>query len=231
MKNIYLLSLITLFFFACNENTSTNENKNDAEQKETTNSESTSFNKYPIKAGIVKYLQNAMGEKTYINLYFKNYGTEECIISQIEIDGEKINKRNIAKSGYLYSLEMTQKTGTKIKTNSNLSPYKTDLKILEAKLTEDGGEKLGTEEILGKTCQIYSMNENGANTKIWIWKTMILKKSTEQNGMTMTMEAKSLEETSNLPKGIFDVPTDFTITEEAEMDMDVDDFGDENAAG
>ena len=49
--------------------------------------------------------------------------------------------------------------------------------------------------------------------------------------MTMTMEAKSLEETSSFPDGIFDIPADFTITEEAEMNMDMDDFGDENAAG
>ena len=61
----------------------------------------------------------------------------------------------------------------------------------------------------------------------------MLKMSTEQNGMTMTMEAKKLEETSSFPDGIFDIPTGFNITEEADlnMDMDVDDFGDENAAG
>jgi hypothetical protein len=60
---------------------------------------------------------------------------------------------------------------------------------------------------------------------------MMLKMSANQNGLSMTMEAKSIEETDKFPKGVFNVPSTYTITEEPDMDMDVDDFDSENAAG
>ncbi len=231
MKNIYLLSLLTLFFFACNESTTNNEDKKDTEQTETTNSETTFSKKYPFEAGIIKYESSAMGMQTSLDLYFKDYGKVECSISEMDMAGTKMIMKSITKDGYLYALNMNEKRGTKMKTDSDFSSFRIDVEMLEEKLMQNGGQKLGTEEVLGRTCQIYSMSQDGANSKIWIWETMMLKMETEQNGMTMTMEAKSIEETTNFPKGIFDIPADFNITDEAEMNMDIDDFGDENAAG
>lgn len=235
MKKIYLLSLIALFFFACNGGTSTDGNENivdqTEEQTETSDSETASLVKYPFKAGIVKYENEAMGMKTSLILYFKDYGDVECSVSEVEMMGKKITTKSLMKDGYLYSLSIDQKSGTKVKISSEFSTYRFDSKMFEENMVAEGGKKLGTEEILGKTCQIYSMSENGASTKIWLWKTMMLKMSTEQNDMTMNMEAKSIEETNNFPDGIFDIPSDFNIIEEADMNLDIDDFDDENAAG
>ncbi len=214
MKKIYLLSLIALFFFACNEGTSTDESV-----------------KYPFESGIVKYENDVMGMKTTLTLYIKDYGDVECSVSEVEMMGRKMTMKSLIKDGYLYSLAMDQKSGTKMKIDPEFSTYSFDTDMFEEKIDSLGGKKLGTEEILGKTCQIYSMMQEGAEQKMWIWKNMLMKMSAEQNGMVMGMEVKSIEETNNFPDGIFDIPADYNITDEPEMDMDVDEFGDENAAG
>lgn len=216
MKRIYLLSLIALFFFACNNGTSTDE-----------------LVKYPFKAGIVKYENDVMGMKTTLILYIKDYGDVECSVSEVELMGKKMTMKSLIKDGYLYSLSMDQKSGTKVKVDSDFSTYKFDSEMFEETLDSIGGKKLGTEKILGKTCQVYSMLQDGAEQKLWIWKNMLMKMSAEQNGMVMGMEVISIEETSNFPDGIFDIPADYNITEEAEMDidMDIDDFGEDNAEG
>ncbi len=214
MKKIYLLSLIALFFFACNEGTSTDESV-----------------KYPFESGIVKYENDVMGMKTTLTLYIKDYGDVECSVSEVEMMGRKMTMKSLIKDGYLYSLAVDQKSGTKMKIDPEFSTYSFDTDMFEEKIDSLGGKKLGTEEILGKTCQIYSMMQEGAEQKMWIWKNMLMKMSAEQNGMVMGMEVKSIEETNNFPDGIFDIPADYNITDEPEMDMDVDEFGDENAAG
>ena len=226
MKRIYLLSLIALFFFACNNETTTDDNGANVDQTETS-----SIVKYPIESGIVKYENDVMGMKTSLTLYIKDYGDVECSVSEVEMMGKKMTMKSLVKDGYLYSLSVDQKSGTKMKIDSEFSTYSFDTDLFEEKIDSLGGKKLGTEEILGKTCQIYSMMQEGAEQKLWVWKNMLLKMSAEQNGMVMGMEVKSMEETNNFPDGIFDIPADYNITDEPEMNMDVDDFGGENAEG
>jgi len=230
MKKIYLLSLVALFFFACNDGTTTDGNEENVdqtkEQSESTDSDkSTSSVKYPFEAGIVKYESEVMGMNTVINVYFDNYGALESSISEVEMMGKKMTAKSLVKDGYLYSLAMDQKSGTKVKVESDFATYRFNSELIESK----GGKKLGEEEILGKNCQIFSLTEDGVESKMWLWKNMLMKVSAEQNGMTYTMEVTKIEETSNFPDGIFDIPSDFNITEEEDLNMD--DFGDENAAG
>jgi hypothetical protein len=233
MKKILFLSLITLFFFACNESNTGNNKKdkvNKTEEQTKTASKSSKI-QYPFKSGIVKYENKAMGRKTNLTLYFKDYGKLECSVSKINIGEQSMTIRSLIKDGYLYSIADAQKNGTKMKVDDSYSTYIIDPELFKKKLSEINGKKLGTEKILGRTCQVYSMNENGAESKMWIWKNMMLKMSANQNGLSMTMEAKSIEETDKFPKGVFNVPSTYTITEEPDMDMDVDDFDSENAAG
>ena len=234
MKKIYLLSLISLFFFACDQGTSTDGNKDNVEQTggqtKSSGSQTSSLVKYPFKAGIVKYESEAMGMKTVLTMYFKAYGDVESSITKVEMMGKKMTMKSLIKDGYLYSLAMDQKSGTKVKIDSEFSTYRFDPKMIEEKLSEGGGKKLKDEEVLGKTCQVYSIIEEGVESKMWIWETLLMKMSAEQNGMTMTLKVTNIEETNNFPDGIFDIPADFNITEE-DLNMDDDGFGDENAAG
>ncbi|OQX97233.1 MAG: hypothetical protein B6I20_13085 [Bacteroidetes bacterium 4572_117] len=236
MKKIYLLSLVALFFFACNNKTSDNANESNGEQVEVENETSdpettSSLAKYPFEEGIVKYENNVATMKTSLTLYFKDYGNVECSVSEVEMMGKVMKMRSLVKDGYLYSLSMDQKVGSKLKIGKeNYSNFRFEEKLFEEKIKEEGSKKLGKEKILGKTCQIYSIQEDGVESKMWIWKNMLMKMTAEQNGMTMTMEVKKIEETDNFPAGIFDIPADFKITEEEDVDMD-DAFEDDGAVG
>lgn len=237
MKNLLFLSIMGILFFACNDsntsdkgsNSKADKIENQTGTKDTKTSSSSQKTPYPFKAGIVKYESDAMGMKTNMTLYFKDYGKVECSVSKVEMGGHSMTMRNLIRDGYLYAITDAKKSGTKTKVDDSYSTYIIDPDLFEKRLGEMNGKKLGTEEVLGRTCQIYSMVENGAESKIWLWKNMMLKMSANQNGLSMTMEAKSIKETGQFPKGVFNVPSTYTITEEADMDMD--DFGDGNAAG
>ncbi len=230
MKKIYLLSLIALFFIACSEGTNDGSDGNvdqTEEQTESSDTKSALTVKYPFKTGTVKYESEVMGMKTVVTVYFDKYGDLESSISKVDMDGKKMTAKSIFKDGYLYSLAMDQKSGTKVKVESDFTNYRFDSKMIESK----GAKKLGEEELLGKTCQIYSLEEDGVKSKMWLWKNILMKVSAEQNDMTYIMEATKIEESGSLPDGIFDIPSDFNIIEEEDMNIDIDDFGDDNAAG
>ena len=127
---------------------------------------------------------------------------------------------------------MDQKSGSKVKVDDKFTTYLFDNESFEQKMKEVHGKKLGNEEIMGKDCQVYSMQENGAVSKLWIWKNIILKMTAEQDAMSMEMLAVDVQETDDFPKGIFEVPEGFNIEEIKDyQNEDIDDFDDENAAG
>jgi hypothetical protein len=79
----------------------------------------------------------------------------------------------------------------------------------DSDITKEGVTKLGEEEILGKTCQIYSLTENGAEVKLWVWKGMMLKMESSQQGMTIKIIATEISE-STPDQALFEIPSDFT---------------------
>ena len=235
MKNLLLLSFIAIFIFACN-NDSTNESNTNNDNQTSENTESSTsadFIKYPFEAGIVVYKNEMMGMSSTMTLYFEDYGKTQCIASQTEMMEKKINTRIFEKDGYFYSLLMDQKTGVKHKmTKTDEGFGKTNpFAFKEEYIKEFGGKKEGNETIIGKECSVYSFVENGIENKIWVWDNLIVKIEAEQNGMKMLMEITKIEETDELPDGIFDVPADFTITEEENFEEAAEDFIDENAKG
>ncbi len=234
MKKLFLLSFIAIFIFACN-NDSTNESNskdNNTEEQTSENSASKSFVKYPFESGIIEFKSEMMGMNFIMTLYIKDYGKQQCIASETEMMGKKINTRAFEKDGYLYTLLMEQKTGGKMKiTDEDGFGKKNPFAFKEEFLEEVNGKKDGTEEVLGKKCQIYSFIEDGATNKIWVWDNLIIKLEAEQGGMKMLTEVTKIEETNNLPDGIFEVPADFKITVEEDMQEAAEDFIDEKAKG
>ncbi len=243
MKKYFILSISLLFLFACDQFTGSNNNqsnKNTSEQKITKKqtkqeaAQSTNLKvKYPFKSGYIKYANDAMGMKSTLTVYFDNYGAQECAVSEMDMGGQKMTMRSLLKGDYLYQLSMDQASGSKVKVDENFRTYLFDTKEFEKKKHEVNGKKLGTGEVLGKPCQIFSMEENGATSKLWVWKNVMLKMVAQQGAMEMSMEAIEIKETSDLPKGIFEVPEGFKIEEikAGDIDEDIDDFEDENAAG
>ncbi len=214
-----LLSFIAIFIFACT-NDLDNESKYDGniERTEKINRDSSSishsFIKYPFESGIVEYKNTIMDNNKTVTLYFIDYGKQQCIVSTSELKGEKISTRDFVKDDYYYSLIMSEKRGVKYKITEKNNQIKTNIFVLEKKYLEKiGVRKEESESVIGKECDVYSYIENGIENKIWAWGNLIIKMEAEQNKLKMLMEISRFEKTNVLPFGIFDIPSDFSITE------------------
>ena len=245
MKKILVLSLAILFFASCDQFMGSGNSGNDKSNAKKTTAKkevkqepkvtetSASKIKYPFKSGIIKYANDVMGMKSILTVYFDNYGEKECAVMEMDADDHKMTMRSLRTENYLYQLSMDQGVGSKIEIDDSFQTYLFDSKQFEEHIQEINGKTLGTEEILGRKCQVYSMEENNTLTKIWVWKNLVLKKTAEMDGMETGMEAIEIKETNVFPKGIFEVPKGFDIEEIKAEDYneDIDDFEDENAAG
>jgi len=232
MKKLLLLSFIAIFIFACNNDSSNESNSEDNNNQTTESSDSKLFVKYPFESGIIEFKNEMMGRNTKMALYFKDYGKKQCIVTQAEMMGQKVSTRIFEKDGYFYSLLMEKKTGVKTKiTDKEDIGEKNPFAFKEEYLKEVNGKEDGIGEVLGKKCKTYSFVQDGVTNRIWVWDNLIIKMEVEKSGMKMLTEVTKIEETSDFPDGIFDVPADFTITEDENIEEADDDFVDENAKG
>jgi len=210
MKKLILFSLLASLFFACN-----NSSSGDSE------------NKYGIESGMITYKSNMMGMEIITTQYFKEHGDIEAVVTEMEMMGQKSKQHSLRKEGFYYSYTEGQTEGTKIKIDEPKDSVDAQ-KLTEANIIKKGGKKLGEEELLGKSCNIYEFTEAGATTKVWIWKNMLIKMQAKQGEMEVTMEATELKETSDFPGGTFDVPANVNFKE---MQDQPTDFNDPNAEG
>lgn len=213
MKNLLLLGLLTVFIFACgsNESTENTTDENLAEENATENTNSDK--KYDIKSGYVKYKMSMMGMDTYVTQYFKDYGETEATITELEMMGQKMKTNSLRKDNYLYSYTEGQPQGTKVKMDEMPASEGEMAKLDEKTILAQGGKKVEGEEILGKKCDVYEINTDTEKSKFWIWKSLVLKMTASQNGMEATMEATEINETSDFPSGIFDIPQGIEFVE------------------
>ncbi len=163
---------------------------------------------YPMKRGSIAYTMSMMGSNSPITIYFDDNGNKQCTETKMEMFGTKMHNRSITKNNKFYNLDMTLKTYTESElltgNSQKMNFYSTD----EA-LTKEGATKIGDEEFLGKNCQVYSMNKDGADIKLWVWQGLMLKMETSAQGMTMSMIATTISESAP-DAALFEIPSDFT---------------------
>jgi len=229
MRKLLLLSIMAMLVFACN---STNKSGESTETGENKNSQSSSGKKYEIESGIISYKMNMMGMETKMTTYFKDYGAIEASQTETEMMGQTTKMQTLQKDNYYYTYTSGQTVGTKIQINKEGGADENGgQKMDEAAILKMGGKKVGDEKILGKDCIIYELTENGATSKIWIWKKMFLKTVVSQNNMEMTLEATDIKETTDFPAGIFEVPQNIKFTEPQNNMNSDSDFEDKDAKG
>lgn len=172
--------------------------------------------KYHIKSGIIEYeISGASKGKEVV--YFDDYGIKEAKYSNQEIDmmgiKQKTNQIVISDSKDIYTLDVEKKTGSKMK-NPFLGSMPEDKNLEELGkeiMTNMGGKVIGSETLLGKTCEIWEVSQLSA--KIWVWNTVPLKTEVNMMGMKITSTAIKFEPNANVPKEKFVVPDGYTITE------------------
>lgn len=168
----------------------------------------TDFKRYPKKSGKITYKWegNMQGTTT---LYWENYGKKEYNKSEITTKVFGISSKTIEHTLMLeantYSWTDGESQGEQI-TNPYLDYYKenpnTDWEELgEATLEQMGYSKVGTEKILGKTCDLWQ-----GIGKIWVWNMVPLKSSVSTMGISGIQTATEIKENPSIPSSIFTVP-------------------------
>lgn len=213
MKKLNYLTCIILFaltMVSCNNSTSVSP---------TTAVEvaaaDTPKGKYALKSGIVVYNTQMMGMDVKQTLYFDDYGTKEAQEVSMEMMGVKMHQVTISKDGFIYTLDMEQKTGTKVAAPTGLA-QNIDFQNLSEEMAKDMElKKLGTEEFLGKTCDKMSIDYKKMSMKgtFLVYKGVALKSETDMGSMKMNLVAEKFEENPSIPSEKFDIPADIKIME------------------
>ena len=167
---------------------------------------------YGIKSGHLKYETQTSGGLQYNEVWFDDYGRMQKQHDQIMMEGMgNYNTEILMRDGKIYS-------------NAWFDDEKKD----EAKMTEGTPEinfldlsdevkkkyqmkDLGTEEVFGKTCQVYTYKMKSllrtVTYKEWRWKGILLKMETKGAlGANNSMMVKQFDENPKLPASTFKLP-------------------------
>lgn len=168
--------------------------------------------KYPLEAATVEYTMSMMGSDNPMTIRFKDGGRMQSTDVQISMFGVTQHSRSIMIDNIMYELNMTEKTYKE--TELSEEQMKKNMTFLsdEQMMQEEGVTKGDKEEFLGKSCQTYLMNKDGAEIKFWSWDGLVLKMETSAQGMTISLVAKSISE-GDPDKMYFEIPSDFSKQE------------------
>ena len=162
-----------------------------------------------------------MGMKMPSVLYFDDYGRLEATESKHELEmmGMKtfVHTLNIQKDGYMYNIDLVEKTGTKTKVPTGM----VDAKGMDfSKLTESMMKEMeitqgGHETVLGKKCDVFEMDSKkmGIKGRFLVWENIMLKSESEMGTIKVLSMATKMEDNVSVPADKFMVPSDIEITE------------------
>ena len=191
---------------------------------------------------IKRYLfENAYVEKTttVINqavetssiekIYIAESGNKEAHFKNDKTNIKMMNKKEESKSvsifdgKWLITYDPDKKTGTKMENpfyDTFAGKSEKELKEFGKNMADALGtdvKKVGTGEILGKTCEIYESNTNmgglKVKSKMWIYKNFVMKLESEGMGTKTTETVTVYKEGAKPDAKLLTVPANITITE------------------
>ena len=174
--------------------------------------------RYDIESGTIDYTLSGFttGKQT---IYFDRWGLREVTYTESETKmmgiRSKTNTMTLTDGEWVYNIDLDTKKGTRSK-NMNYDEIEQYGKDGSKELTENtmknmGGIKTGTDEMLGKMCDVWEIKK--MSTKTWLWKGITLKSSTNMAGMTMDMIATKIDDKSRVTAAKFKIPKDVKVTD------------------
>jgi len=208
---------------------------------------------YPFKSAVINYtLKNEYGHGKVLTgtqvVYIEDYKlvkkTKMAVTDQ-EGKTKNIEKLNIFYPDYIYDIDLIKKTGTKIDNPEKFMKHAYD-KLSPAEKTafhermdKRGivsldllgiGKKVGTDNMLGRICDIYESGEelkkeelisskDSYNMKSWIWKEADIPLKIVITGLGWSNEliATKIVENVKIPDNYFKIPLDVEITYDEEQ--------------
>lgn len=182
------------------------------------NKSDNSVNKYEVKSGIVEY--NYLPNISSV-LYFDDYGNKECIEMIIKQGNRSSVTRVLFKDDYIYTLNLSNKSGTKMKADGgeNNAFILTNFNEIKAKAKGNNElTKIGSETFLGLNCDVYKATVSGDTGKaesstLYIYKGLILKMVPAEVNMPVIMEATRFQPEVAVSSDLFSIPSNVVINE------------------
>ncbi len=166
--------------------------------------------KHTTKAGSILY-QITIGELVAKqNTYFKDYGKELCIEAIVDVAGQKGHIRNFNTKEYRYTVDMINQTYVKNERieGDDLQDINSNFEYYE----ENGmATKIGTEEVMGKTCDVYIFKNEAIDCQYWIYDNLVLKMNAVTSQGQINYEAIEVElsNSESRVKSVFEIPEGF----------------------
>ena len=220
MKNILLFAsiiLLSVVFYSCGDSS-----KEETEVLEK-NSSTELQKRYGVKSGVIEYIISGSQEGTK-TLYFDSWGMRQAEYTRsiLTVGGftKPINMVSIIDGEFQYNINMDQNSGTRtrnpiLRTMEQLKGQKSFNEIGEQMLLNMGANKIGSEDFLGKNCDVYEMKSTG--TKLWIWEWLTLKSITQSRGIEINLTATRINEGGSVPSEKFKIPEKVVLNE---VDLD-----------
>ncbi len=213
MKKYLLFIACAIMICSCGNSTPKNQSDDDSSVKSDAPVAAPAVKgKYAVKSGIVVSKGNMMGMNAVQTLYFDDFGASEAIYTSMEMMGTTITSVSVTKEGWTYNFNPKDKTGTK----SYASAGKGNLdfeNLTDEVIKEYNIKKIGSETVLGKECDKYSMNSPSMNIKgeYCVWKGIALKMNVDMSSIKMIFEATSVQEDVAVQADKFVIPADIVF--------------------
>lgn len=167
----------------------------------------------PFKTVVIEYAYEGTTSGRE-NLYMDNYGLLQCkmVQTKTKVFGQTSEEAyiEVSKDFYIHKWDPKTRLGSKIKNtlaedlikDPDFNPEEFGQRTMESL----GFEKVGSETIAGKPCEVWK--GLGGASKIWIWRGLTLKTETKMLGTKTTSTAMVIKVDEGVPAGKFDIPSD-----------------------
>lgn len=219
-KNLFLLTVAAAMLWSC----SGNKNSGQIEIKGDTSiafvdSVPADLKKIDLKSAVIHMKSSTFGMTQQIVMYMDDYGSKQLTEVSQEMMGVKVRQCTLSDSLYVYMYNPDDKTGKRSlvdKKNPNNIHFNA---ITKEMAREFHIKKNGTAVILGRTCDVYTMEIALEKMKgtYYVWKGITLKTDSEVGGISISMEATKIEENVAIPPEKFEIPKDIKFEEVAEI--------------
>lgn len=176
--------------------------------------------RYAIESAIVEYELSGTPSGTETQV-FDDYGAREASVRNhvVEIAGfrQETSTVSITEGPWITTLDDAERRATRIQ-----NPLYEDLmrsvedgdveELGERMMRQMGGEKVGTEEVAGRTCDVWEVPVG--NSRTWIWKGIPLKTEVTMGPMSSSMVATSVTVDPDMPASRFEVPDGYEVVEQ-----------------
>lgn len=165
--------------------------------------------RYQIRSGQVEYkiFGNESGSAV---VYFKDWGLEEArfAVCRMPVYGLQ-NMLTLSRKDWVMTMDLDKRVGRKFQ-NAMMTEYldptrkREKVPFDEMMMNKLQGERIGTEEILGRPCEIWEIKDAGV--RLWYWKWIPLKTVLSVDGYQVVMIAEKLSEDDDIPSAYFQIP-------------------------